>query len=155
MDRAALIEGVLLIIIGLVGISEGYRLSINRDPSAVQDMMGTGSYVLFVSIALMITGAAYLIVQYKKRQAVQKGAVDQEMRKKMILTVLVLAGYLIFIQIFGYLVSTGLFFFLEFRIAGIKSWRNNVVLTIILTVIYYIVFVQYCNMTFPRGILFT
>lgn len=154
MDRAVLVEGILLIVLSLAGVVEGCRLIINRDPTAILDMMGPGSYVLFMSLALMITGAAHVICHYRKRSGIERAVVDHEMRKKMISMILVLAGYLLFIEIAGYLVPTVLFFLLEFRIAGIKSWMTNIVLSVVVTAVYFVVFVQYCSMVFPRGILF-
>lgn len=153
MKRTVLIEGILLLVIGLVSAGEGMHLIVDKDPNIIYDMIGPGYYVLLLSIALMATGVVHLIVNYRKRLIMEKVEVTGEMRRRMISIVAVMAIYTFLIGITGYLVATIVFFLLEFRVIGIKSWRLNVILTILLTAVYYIVFIRYCDMVFPRGIL--
>jgi hypothetical protein len=153
MKRTVLIEGILLLVIGLVSAGEGMHLIVDKDPNIIYDMIGPGYYVLLLSIALMATGVVHLIVNYRKRLIMEKVEVTGEMRRRMISIVAVMAIYTFLIGITGYLVATIVFFLLEFRVIGIKSWRLNVILTIVLTAVYYIVFIRYCDMVFPRGIL--
>lgn len=153
MKRTVLIEGILLLVIGLVSAGEGMHLIVDKDPNIIYDMIGPGYYVLLLSIALMATGVVHLIVNYRKRLIMEKVEVTGEMRRRMISIVAVMAIYTFLIGITGYLVATIVFFLLEFRVIGIKSWRLNVTLTILLTAVYYIVFIRYCDMVFPRGIL--
>ena len=152
MKRRVLTEGILLLVISFVGLAESLRLVSVRDPHTVYDTLGPGYYILFLSLALMAAGALHIAVNYRKRIAVTKLEVDRGLRKRMIGMILTLALYTLAINFFGYLVSTVLFFLLEFRIVGIKSWRANILLTTVLTAAYYVVFIQYCNMVFPRGI---
>jgi putative tricarboxylic transport membrane protein len=72
----------------------------------------------------------------------------------MIYMVLAMALYILLIDIIGYLIATPLFFLMEFRLAGITSWRRNIILTVIVSAVYYFVFVEYCSMVFPRGIFY-
>jgi hypothetical protein len=62
--------------------------------------------------------------------------------------------YALLIDVAGYLVASILFFFLAFRIVGVKSWAVNIILALMITAAYYAVFVEYCSMIFPRGLLF-
>lgn len=154
MRRRVFIEGVLLLAIGLVGMAEGLRLTFYKDPSVLYDLLGPGLYVFVVSLGLMATGIVYLSINYGKVLSVEKVVGDREMRIRLISTILVYVAYTFLINIVGYLVATLTFFILEFRIAGVKSWKTNAVLTVIVSAINYIVFVQYCNVAFPRGIFF-
>jgi hypothetical protein len=154
MRRTILIEGILLLVLSFVSMAEGLRLTLFKDPHTFYDMLGPGLYIFVVGIGLTATGLVHLLVNYKKAPGAEKVAVNREMRIRMIGMILVLAIYIFLIDIFGYLVSTTIFFLIELRIVGIKSWKTNIILTIVLTGVYYIVFVEYCNMLFPRGILF-
>ena len=152
MKKRVLIEGILLLVISFVGLAEAIHLVSDKDPYTVYDVLGPGYYILFLSLALMVTGILHIVVNYRKGIAAAKVEVDMGLRKRMIGMILALALYTLVINFFGYLTSTVLFFLLEFRIVGIKSWRTNIILTIVLTAIYYVVFIKYCDMVFPRGI---
>ncbi len=154
MRRRVLIEGVLLLAIGLMGVVEGLRLTFHKDPNILYDLLGPGLYVFAISLALIAAGIVHLSIHYGKVSSVKKVEVDREMRVRLISTVLVYVAYTFLINLVGYLVATLIFFILEFRIAGVKSWKTNAVLTVIVSAINYIVFVQYCNVAFPRGIFF-
>ena len=153
MKRKALIEGIMLLVFSFVGLGEGIRLVSDIDPHTVYDALGPGWYVVSLSLLLMVTGAVHLIVHYREGvAAAAKAVVDKAMTMKMIYMVLAMALYILLIDIVGYLVSTPLFFLMEFRLAGITSWRRNIILTVIVSVVYYVTFVVYCDMVFPRGI---
>ncbi|TRZ53336.1 tripartite tricarboxylate transporter TctB family protein [bacterium] len=152
MRKRVLIEGILLLVISFVGLVEAIHLVSDRDTYTLYDVMGPGYYILFLSLALMVTGTFHIVVNYRKDITEAKVAVDMGLRKRMLGMILVLALYALVIQFFGYLISTILFFLLEFRIAGTKSWRTNIIITVIITSIYYLVFIKYFQMGFPRGI---
>ena len=152
MNKKVLIEGALLLVISFIGLAESIHLVADIDPHTVYDTLGPGYYILFLSLALMVTGALHIVVNYGEGPAAAKVEVNMELRKRMIGMILALALYTLAISYVGYLISTVLFFLLEFRIVGIKSWRTSIILTLVLTTVYYIVFVKYCEMVFPRGL---
>lgn len=61
--------------------------------------------------------------------------------------------YILLINLIGYLFASVVFFFLLNRVAGFRSWFNNLAATIIMTISYYIVFVKWMGMVFPQGVL--
>lgn len=152
-----LIEGILLFVISLFGTVEGFRLNISSHQT-LTSMMGPGTYILVLSLGIMITSIAHFFVNYKKDTSLEKVPLKKEMGipKSRIVVYMVgaFAIYLLLISLFGYLVPTIIFFLVEFRLAGVKSWVKNIVLTLILTATFYFVFLQYCQMIFPRGIFF-
>jgi hypothetical protein len=154
MKKAELIEALILLTISSVGIAEGVRLMSESDPNAVKDILGPGVYVLIASICLMAISTAYLCMNYRKKYSIKKIAINKEARNKMMSMAVVLVAYGLLICLSGYLIATIIFFLLEFRIAGVTSWRTNIIWTLVLTGAYYVIFVEYCTMSFPRGILF-
>jgi putative tricarboxylic transport membrane protein len=154
LKKTVLIEGIFLLVISFVGVGESIRLISDIDPHTVYDALGPGYYILFLSLALTATGALHLIVNYGKGVATEKVVVDKAMRMKTIYMVLTMALYILLIDIVGYFFSTPLFFLMEFRLAGVTSWRRNIILTVIVSAVYYFVFVEYCDMVFPRGIFY-
>ena len=154
MRIGLLIEGILLLVIGLVSLIEGLRLILYKDPVILYDVLGPGDYILVLGLTLIFVAVVHVIVNYSKSIKGKVEMVSKVMRTRMISIVVVIMIYTFLIDIVGYLVATIFFFLTEFRVMGIKSWRLNIILSIVLTGVYYIVFVQYGDMVFPRGVLF-
>lgn len=152
MKRRILIEGILLLIIGIGSIREAIRLLRQKDPNTVYDVLGPWSFILFLGIVLIITTFIHLAVEYRKKLSKGDEGITQEMRRRMIGVIVVFAIYMILIDIVGYAVASIFFFLLEFRMVGIKSWRSNAILSLVFTAAFYLVFVKLCNMVFPHGI---
>lgn len=154
MKRAVLIEGILLLAISFVCIAEGIRLITDTDPKAVMDRLGPGFYVLILGIVLVTIGIAHLLVNCREKPDVERSLINREMKVRMITMIMALVVYCLLIDLIGYLVPSVVFFLLEFRIAGVKSWATSVALAFVVTGGFYVIFLKYCNMIFPRGILF-
>lgn len=153
MNLMVLIEGAVLLVISTISLVEGIRLVVEKDPQALYDPLGPDFYILFLGIAMMITAITHVVVNYTKPSSLQKVAPDQGMRIRMVGITVVCAAYICLISLIGYLWATLFFFLLGFKIIGVKSWATNLVLTFFLTAFYYIVFVKYCTMPLPKGIL--
>ena len=154
MNRKVLIEGTLILFVGLASMVEGLRLILHKDPHVLYDPLGPGFYVLALSIGLMAAGIVHFIVDYRKVRRIDNVSVSKEMRIRLLGSFLVLALYILLIGFVGYIAATLVFCFLEFRVAGVTSWRTNIILTLILSIVYYVIFVKFCEMVFPKGILF-
>ena len=79
---------------------------------------------------------------------------EKKVNLTVLLMVAIIALYIALVQIIGYPISTPIFFLLIFRAVGVTSWVRNVALTVILSGAYYLLFVHYCGVIFPRGLLF-
>lgn len=154
MSIKVLIEGILVLIFGLVVMVEGLRLILYKDPYILYDPLGPGFYILALSLGLMTVGIIHFIGNYRKFPGMGKVAASKKMRIQLFSSIAVLVLYILFVDFVGYLVATFIFFFLELRVAGVNSWRINVILTLVLTIVYYVTFVKLCDMVFPKGILF-
>jgi hypothetical protein len=153
------IEGMVLLGAGIISLAEGLRLTRKIDPDAISDVLGPGYYIFFLGLILMITGITYLFINYRKilnmkKEALGRETGNQRINMVVIYMVVVFILYLTLINIAGYLVPTLIFFFLEFRLAGVKSWKRDLILTSVVTGVFYFVFIQYCRLVFPHGIVF-
>lgn len=147
-----IIEILILWAIGIVSMYEGLRLIIYKDPYVLYDALGPGSFILVVSIAFIIAGAVHLVVNYNKSETVRIAKVaDRKMRIQAISTMVNCGMYAFLVGRVGYLTATFVFFFVQFRVVGIKSWVRNIRLTLALTAVYYVLFVKLCGLIFPRG----
>jgi hypothetical protein len=151
---SALVQGALLLIISLVAIAEGLRLVINKEPNTLYDPLGPGWYAVAVGFGLMVVGVVFLIANYGNPSAEEAAPVDKKLRTKLVSTIAACVIYVALIGIVGYLLATIFFFFMQFRIEQIRSWALVVVLSLVLSGLYYVLFIRYCNMIFPKGIIF-
>ena len=149
-----LIEGILITIFSLVALAEGVRLVIYKDPYVLYDPIGPGFYILALGAALMTTGIAHFIVNYRRLPVLGKMPIREGMRIKLFSSFMILAIYIYLLGFIGYLVATVIFFVLEFRVSGVASRLSNLILAFFLSGLYYVVFAVFCEIVFPKGILF-
>lgn len=151
---AVLVEGILLIAISVVTMAEGLRLVIYKEPNTLYDPLGPGYYALAVSVCLLAVSVAYLVTHFRNPPQIEMVPVDRRMRIKLVSTIAACGIYVVLIGIIGYLLATIVFFFLEFRVEGFRSWVSVVIMSLVLSGLYYLVFVRLCHMVLPAGVIF-
>ena len=152
MHWSVLIEGIIPIILGLASIAEGIRL-ITMEKIQLYDVLGPGWYTIGVGFALSILGSAYLISQLKKGLDKAK-TVDRELRKKMLCMIGALVVYTLLVDTAGYVLSTVIFFLIIFRVVGYRSWLTIGLMSVGISICFYVIFGYWLKMVLPRGILF-
>jgi len=158
MKRTTVIEGCTLFVISIFGFFGGVTLYINRDARTQSSVMAPGTYVLVLSVALMLTALVYVSLSFRKASRTA-GAELRETRAPWVSPIVIkvasaFAVYAYLIQWLGYTLPTMLFLVVEFKLLGVKSWKSNIFLTAVVAALFYIVFIKYCEMTFPHGTLF-
>ena len=152
MKRRVLIEGFILLAIGMGSVAEALRLIVYKVPGVLYDALGPGFYLLIIGTCLLITGASHLLHNYHEYNTEKVVTADEKMRTRMIATVLICGIYAILIDYVGYLLATVFFFVAEFRLFGVKSLLANIALSLLLTATNYILFVKLCGLIFPEGV---
>ena len=152
VNRKTLIETMIMAAFGLVTMVEALRLIIYKDPYVLYDPIGPGFYVLALSVGVLSVGVVHFAANYRKGSIVADAAARGRGMRQLFSSIIVLALYLLLINFVGYLIATLLFFLLQFRVTGVKSWRTNIILTLLFTAVYYVIFVRLCEMVFPREI---
>ncbi len=160
MRFALLIEVGVLIIAGLVSVIEGIRLSTMQ--KIQYDPLGSEFYCVGLGMILIILGSAYFFSEIgKESRKREKGAKKEPLGREkrtyrimMVSMVAVMVIYILLIDWIGYLVSSAVFFFLINRIAGNRPLLTNLAVTALMTVSYYVIFVKWMGMIFPRGVFF-
>ena len=149
-----LIEGIVIVVFSLVSMVEGIRLIIYKDPYVLYDPLGPGPYVLALSVGLLAAGIFHYIANYRAPYSAGKPTANQGMKAQLFRSIGILALYILLLQFVGYLISTITFFFLQLRTSGVKSWTKTIILTVVLSISFYVVFVKFCEMAFPKGAFF-
>ncbi len=112
------------------------------------------------------TGALDTILKYQadllESRAAIRGKIKVALTYPMIMacvgvgvvTFLITAGYVYAIGTLGYFISSLMFLVAAFKCAGVTSWRTTLLLAAGFSSGYYVLFVKYCEVIFPKGILF-
>ena len=160
MRIGLLIEVIVLGGVGLLSIIEGIRLTTVK--KIQPDPLGPDFYNVGIGLILITLGFTYFISQLRKvpkreKKATEEKATEKEYRQykiTMISMILVMVIYIFLINLIGYLFASAIFFVLINRVVGFRSWLTNLASTTIMTVSYYVIFVKWMGMIFPRGVLF-
>lgn len=154
MRKAVLIEGIVLLGIAAASIIEAMYLISHKDPNTVDEIIGPGSYILFLAVPLMITGLSHIIMGYKKKSSKIGPGFRKQIDVKLVGIFLITAVYIYLIGVIGYLLSTVIFFVFAFKLSGVNNWRANFIITFVISFCYYIIFVKCCDLIFPKAIFF-
>jgi hypothetical protein len=156
MKVSTLIEGIIFLVMGLIGVMEGVRVIRRIDPDSIRDVLGPGYYVIILGIILVVVGLIHIVHNWQI-QGFPKVRSDDASSPRMsnptpLYMIAVFAVYAVFIYLFGFLLASLVFFFLEFRIAGVRSLRKDLALAVGVTAVFYVIFVHYCDLVFPVGL---
>ena len=153
MKRTVLFEALILWGIGIVSSIEALRLIYVKIPGVLYDKLGPGYFILMIGVALTVTGTCHFFSGQQKGNSGNKAKTDGEAVILVVNTIVASAGYIFLINIFGYALSTFLFFIAQLWIFGVRLWKTNIVLALIFTTAYFLIFVEFCTLIFPRGYL--
>ncbi len=158
-NKSAVVESIILLIISFGVLFEGVHLALGV--KGVRDIMGPGTYIIVLGAILIFVTLMHIILQLRsflrqKNKSTENAKVLQKSKTEInvLKMVAVFAFYIVLAQTIGYPIATPVFFLIMFRVTGVTSWGRNVMLTAIFSIVFYIVFVHFCEVIFPRGVFF-
>ncbi len=150
LNKTALIEAMIIFVMGIMSMVEGIRLTY-MEKIQLYDVLGPGRYNFGVGLLLIIVALIYFISRCRKHPDMVK---QKGMRITVMSIILALIVYCFLINIIGYFLASVVFFCLIHWVMGYRSWLMNGGLSIGISISFYVIFVHWLNMIFPRGILF-
>lgn len=154
MDRVALIEGIVLLMVGIASLVDGIRLNVTGKVQ-LYDVLGPGNYNIGLGVIIIILCLLYFAFYLKKSLDRKKVLQEKRFMKKMISMIVVFVAYIFLIKVIGYFLASMVFFSLTFKIAGFKSWLIVGVLSTGISISFYAIFVYWLNIVFPQSVLFS
>lgn len=155
LTRKVLIEGAILALAGIAAMGEGYRMVAFKATRSAEDLTGPGRYLFLVGALLALAAASYLWTQYRSTEAddpEEEKVEDRVFRHKVLPIILAVAGYTLLIEYIGYFVGSVLFFVFMLRLSG-ESWLRVAAISLAMTALYYVLFIELSGMIFPRDAL--
>jgi hypothetical protein len=155
LRRTAIIESGMLLALGATGLVGGLTAFLRVDPRMQSSWLKPGAFVSLISAALIATALAYAFASLRRAapRSAANGAEDADGRLVLLVYATVVL-YAFLIPTVGYLPATALFLLTQFRLLGVESWPRNALLTIVVTLLFYGVFIHAGGMVFPQGGLF-
>lgn len=150
------LEGILILALGILGIGDGIRLTLKMRPQMNYDLVGPDHYLIMTGLSLAVLGLAYLVYTkgFEKKEGGTTGGLstdDFQGKKRLCSIFLAMVLYVVLIQIIGYLLATIIYLLATFRIMGVNSWRTNACFSIAAGVAFQLIFVRFANMALPQG----
>jgi len=162
--RTITIESGTLLVLGAIGLWGGLSSYLGMDARMQSSWLKPGVYVSVLSAGLMLTALAYAYLGFRAtspapREAIREvgvAASDAESGSSgRVLAVFgIVAIYAFLIPLLGYVLATLFFLLAQFRTLGVGSWRLNAVISLAVTALFYVIFIHYGGLEFPRGGLF-
>ena len=153
LNRTTLIDGLLFVVVGLVCMAEAYRLNGAQDTHLLHQELAPGFYIFLLGFVLATGGAAHLLLASRSTDA-GRASSTTPMKIRLAGTFAALVGYALLLELVGYLIASMAFFLVLFRIFGVRSWLTNLILSAAFGGVFYLLFVHYLTVIFPRGLLF-
>jgi putative tricarboxylic transport membrane protein len=137
--------GLILTVIGIVGVIEGFRL--NRVSAAADEAFGPGWYLLILSVILIICGLYYLASTFKKVNEKMKPALSWKGPASFCILAMIFYSFLI--PYIGYFISTAAFVFVATRLFGEQSWVTSTLIAGISGSVFWFVFIFLAQIPMP------
>ena len=138
-------EGLILTVIGIVGVIEGFRL--NRVSAAADEAYGPGWYLILLSIVLITCGFYYFISTFKRLN--KKTGAELSLYGPASFSIVAMIFYCFLLPYIGYFISTAAFLFLATRLFGEKSWVRSILIAGISGAVFWFVFIFLAEVPLP------
>jgi hypothetical protein len=138
------VETVLTFTIGLVGTYEGYRLA--QEPLLWKDPVGPGWFLFWVSVLIVVIG--FVRIFRPGSGASESDAGPVKITSPAFKLLGVLAVYVAVVPLLGYEIASFFFFAAALKIAGVATWRNSLLIAVVVTVAFYF-FAREMNIYLP------
>jgi putative tricarboxylic transport membrane protein len=143
------IGGIISIILGSIAISEAIRLF----PARMSPFVGDHTLPGVVGGLMILLGL--ILVFFNNGESFKAEYPSRRIIVCLVLTFGLLFLYLFLLQYAGYIISTLLVSIGLFKVIGSFSFLKSIIYAVILTIIFYLIFIYWLAMQFPDGIFFT
>jgi putative tricarboxylic transport membrane protein len=143
------IAALFFLLISLISLGQGYRIKIGSLSAP-----GAGLFPFYLGLFLFLVSLFLFLKSFKARPAGKEERIMFGRRwPQLLLALAVFVGYVVALKPLGYLICSLLFLVLFFKGIEGRSWRSTLVISVICTVVSYVVFAKYLGVPLPKGVL--
>ncbi len=157
IEKSTLIQTILFLGISFAAVLESFRVKKLLSTLDYFSPLRPDNYLYFLGGAIAFITILFFVrdVFLPSHHTISKAKLQIFTRDTVKASVLFIFCFILLIEWFGALLSTFIFYFIFLRWAGRYSYINTVIISIIVTVGYYLVFVKGFDVVLPTGILET
>jgi len=140
-------EGLVVTIIGIVGVIEGFRL--NRISAEAEEAYGPGWYLLLLSLILIACGLYFLVSTFKKINKKTEAEEAFSLYGPATFAIVGMCFYSFLLPYIGYFLSTAAFLLAATRFFGEPSWVKSTLLAGVSGAVFWVIFVYLAQIPMP------
>lgn len=150
MKRADRISGIFWLAFGVIVAVESYRLGLGalRQPGPGFVFFWASIIFIFMSLSVFIQGCSK-----EKTEESEKRIFGKQNNRKIIFVLISVILYASLMRTLGFILATPLLFLFLMRVIEKKTWMFSVFVSILVTVVSYLVFEIWLMAQLPRGII--
>ncbi|MFC5604772.1 tripartite tricarboxylate transporter TctB family protein [Sporosarcina koreensis] len=146
MDRKV---SLVIMAIAIVYLILSFQLPLYPYTQVDADVLPKGLGFLLLGLAILL----FIQNRPETEEEKQKRNIKKEDVILLLLTLAALLLYVFFLEILGFILTTGIFLIVTMRMFGYMNWKRNVMVSLVFTFILYIAFNYLLKIYLPQGIL--
>ena len=151
MNRKNIYSSLVFLLLGIVICIGAWHLGIGqiRSPRAGFIPFLSGTAILFIALAI------FLLTVFETRQKIkiEEGRENRGNVRRISITMAVLLFLFIFVEILGFITTVWISFFVLLKFVEPQEWKSSIVMSILFSAGFYLVFRVLLKVPFPEGIL--
>lgn len=152
INKSTVIPAIFFFVVSFLTVLEGFRVRKNLTFLDYLSPLRPDNYLLLLAGAIATLAVLFLVkdIFLSSHYTISK---SKTRITDVIITLAIFIGYILSVEWLGYLLTTFLFYFFFLRWVGRYSYVKTVIISILVTVGYHLVFVEGFDMVLPTGII--
>lgn len=146
-------QGLIFVLLGFVGLFDAWRIRESVRPTADLDGIGPDGYLAILSVIMLVLGLALAIRSKIEGETGDWSDLARWPPVDYVVVAVIMALFVLAIPLIGFSISSLLFFLALFGLLGDWSWPRTVGYAVVTTVVIYVVFVYFADMSLPKSFL--
>ncbi len=144
-NRLTGIAGIVIAIVYMI-----MAMNIKQPPGMTQDILGSRSFPVLAGVVMLISSIIIFLNKKSSEDEEQFGKSELSVLFPYILMVVI---YIILLPILGTMISTILFMYFTMDRMSKGVWWRNIVLSVSITLVFWLLFVVVLKVQLPTGLL--
>jgi hypothetical protein len=147
------LHGLLFMLIGVVSIADGWRITQQARQGANFDAIGPDRYLMALG-ALMLAAGAWRLLPRTLLQIEPRPPADGQSAgafRSLLVTLGLLGAFAFAVPLIGFSAACFLFLAAQLRLLGGWTWWRSVAAAALIALCFHIAFIRFADMPLPKG----
>jgi hypothetical protein len=147
------LHGLLFLLIGVVSIADGWRITQQARQGANFDAIGPDRYLMALG-ALMLAAGAWRLLSRTLLQGEPRTPEDGQSAgalRGLLVTLGLLGAFAFAVPLIGFSTACFLFLAAQLRLLGGWTWWRSVATAALIALAFHVAFIRFADMPLPKG----